>query len=91
MAQALAAGESDPYVRKAPGVSPNASRKPFRLLEDESPNILDDIQKVIPDPEAWLDAPHALLGGAKPRDLIGTEREREVRSLLRGIKYGIPT
>jgi hypothetical protein len=91
MAMAEAVGESDPYVKKAPGVSPNAERKPFELLEGESRNILDDIRKVIPQPEAWLDAPNELLGGDKPRNLIDTEREREVRYLLRGIEDGITT
>jgi hypothetical protein len=91
MRQAIASGEPDPYVKKAPGGLPEAARKPFALLEDESPNILDDISKVFPDPEAWLDAPNSSLGGEKPRDLIGTEREPEVRYLLRGIQDGITT
>ena len=36
-------------------------------------------------------APNNLLGGEKPRDLIRTEREQEVRYLLRGIQDGITT
>jgi Protein of unknown function (DUF2384) len=91
MTQALAAGEQDPYVKKAPGVSLETGRKPFAILEDESPNIIDDVRKVLSDPEAWLDAPNDSLGGEKPRDLINTEREREVRYLLRGIEDGITT
>src|SRR5205085_5607469 len=91
MTRALAAGELDPYVKKAPGVSLAASRRPFAILEDESPNIIDDVRKVFPDPEAWLDAPNDSLGGEKPRDLISTEREREVRYLIRGIEDGITT
>jgi len=78
-------------VKKAPGVSPKAARKPFAILEVESPNILDDVRKVFPDSKAWLDAPNDSLGGEKPRDLIGTEREWEVRQLLRGIEDGITT
>jgi hypothetical protein len=91
MAQALAAGEPDPYVKKAPGVSLGANRKPFALLEGESPDVMDEVRKVLPDPEAWLDSPNDSLGGEKPRDLIRTEREREVRYLLRGIEDGITT
>jgi hypothetical protein len=91
MNQAIQAGESDPYVKKLPGVSPNGAHKPFALLEDESSNIVDDVSKVVPDAEVWLDSPNSMLGGERPRDLIGTEREREVRYLLRGIKYGITT
>ncbi|MBV9123503.1 MAG: DUF2384 domain-containing protein [Planctomycetes bacterium] len=89
--QAQAAGEPDPYIKKAPGVSPAAVPKALALLEGESPNILDDIHELFPDPEAWLDAPNSWLGGDKPRDLIGTEREWEVRYLLRGIQNGITT
>ena len=91
MEQALAAGESDPYVKKAPGVSAKASLKPLELLEDESRDILDDIRKIIPDPETWLASPNDFLGGERPRDLIKTEREQEVRYLLRGIVDGITT
>jgi hypothetical protein len=91
MNQAIRSGESDPYVRKVPGVSPEGARKPDVILEDESSNILDDVSKVLPDAEVWLDSPNSSLGGERPRDLIGTEMEREVRYLLRGIRDGITT
>jgi Protein of unknown function (DUF2384) len=91
MNQAIRSGESDPYVKKIPGVSPEGARKPFVVLEDESPNIIDDVSKFVPNAEVWLDSPNSFLGGEKPRDLIGTEMEREVRDLLRGIKDGITT
>ena len=91
MNQAMRSGESDPYVNKIPGVSPGRARKPFVILEDESSNIVDDVSKLLPDSEAWLDSPNSSLGGERPRDLIGTEMEREVRYLLRGIKDGITT
>jgi Protein of unknown function (DUF2384) len=91
MNQAIRSGESEPYVNKVPGVSPDSARRPFVLLEDESPNIVDDVSKVIPNSEAWLDSPNSWLGGEKPRDLIGTEMEWEVRYLLRGIRDGITT
>jgi hypothetical protein len=90
MQQAIAAGEPDPYVKKAPGVSP-AARKTVAVLEDESLNIIDDVKKVFRDPDTWLDSPNNSLGGEKPRDLISTEREREVRDLLRRIQDGITT
>jgi|GEM_PF-1023337 len=91
VAKAKAQGEHDPYVKKSPGVAEKPSRKPFVLLRDESPNILDDIKKVFPDSSEWLDMPNELLGGQTPRELIGTERERELRYLLRGIEDGITT
>jgi hypothetical protein len=91
MQQAAASGEPDPYVKKAPGVAPEAARAPVAILQDESQDILEDVSQVFPDPNAWLDAPNNSLGGARPRDLIGTERERELRDLLRGIRDGITT
>jgi hypothetical protein len=89
--QAIRSGEPDPYVKKLPGVSPGGARKPVATLEDESSNIMDDVSKVVPDAEIWLDSPNSSLGGQRPRDLIGTEMEREVRYLLRGIRDGITT
>jgi hypothetical protein len=91
MNQAIRSGESEPYVKKVPGASPNGARKPLVILEDESSNIVDDVSKVIPNSEAWLDSPNSWLGGERPRDLIGTEMEWEVRDLLRGIRDGITT
>jgi len=87
--QAIRSGESDPYVKKIPGASPVGSSKPFVILEDESSNIVDDVSKVVPNANAWLDSPNNSLGGERPRDLIGTDMEPELRYLLRGIKDGI--
>jgi Protein of unknown function (DUF2384) len=89
--QANRSGESDPYVKKVPGVSLEGIRKPFVILDDESTNIVEDVSKLIPDAEEWLDSPNSLLGGERPRDLIGTDMEPEVRYLLRGIRDGITT
>jgi antitoxin Xre/MbcA/ParS-like protein len=89
--QANQSGESDPYVKKVPGVSPQSARKPFAILQDESSNIVEDVSKVVPDADVWLNSPNSSLGGERPRDLIGTESEREVRYLLRGIRDGITT
>jgi Protein of unknown function (DUF2384) len=89
--QANRSGESDPYVKKLPGVSPEGIRKPFVILDDESTNIEEDVSKLIPDAEEWLDSPNSLLRGERPRDLIGTDMEPEVRYLLRGIRDEITT
>jgi Protein of unknown function (DUF2384) len=91
MNQAIRSGEPDPYVKKVPGVSPEGARKPFVILDDESSNVVDDVSKLVPDADVWLDSPNGSLGGERPRDLIGTEMEREVRYLLRGIRDGITT
>ena len=91
MDRALQSGECDPYVSKIPGTPDSASRPPVALLDDESPNIVDDVSKAVPDADLWLNTPNMSLGGEKPRDLINTDRELEVRYLLRGIIDGIPT
>ena len=78
-------------MKKAPGIAPETKRKPFTLLEDESSNIIDDVNKIFSTPEDWLDAPNDLLGGEKPADLLGTDREVELRYILRGIQDGIIT
>ena len=86
MSQAIRSGESDPYVKKIPGVSPADARKPFVILDDESSNIVDDVSKVVPDAELWLDSPNNSLGGERPRDLIGTEMEPEVHTYFGALK-----
>jgi hypothetical protein len=61
------------------------------LLPDEKADIRQEIDALIADPAQWQDAPNDQLGGQKPKDLIGTEREQLLRDLLRAIKYGMPT
>jgi uncharacterized protein (DUF2384 family) len=61
------------------------------LLPGEKADIREEAAEMIAEPEKWLDMPNAMLGGEKPNDLIGTDREQLVRDLLRAIKYGIPT
>ena len=62
-------------VDMAPGFHPDVLNRPFVLEEGESPNILDDIEKLIPNPTAWLDTPNIELFGQTPRQLIGTPEE----------------
>jgi hypothetical protein len=57
------------------------------LLPDEKADIRQETAALIAEPDRWLDTPNDQLGGQKPKDLIGTEREQ----LLRAIKYGMPT
>jgi len=58
---------------------------------DETADMRNLILKVIPDPEQWMDTPHYLLGGNKPKDLIGTDKEEPLRDLVRAIKIGMPS
>jgi uncharacterized protein (DUF2384 family) len=61
------------------------------LLPGEKKDIRKEIEALIAQPDKWLKTPNDQLGGERPRDLIGTEREQLLRDLLRAIKYGIPT
>jgi Protein of unknown function (DUF2384) len=44
---------------------------------------------VVDDPEAWLSTPSAQLGWRKPADLIGTDEEIKVVSLLQAVDQGL--
>jgi hypothetical protein len=57
----------------------------------EKQDIRKEIEALVKEPSRWMDAPNDQLGGEKPRDLIGTDREQRLRDLLRAIRYGIPT
>jgi len=61
------------------------------LLADEQTNIRDEVANLVDNPTQWLDFPNSQLGGVKPKELIGTNREQLLRDLLRAIKFGMPT
>jgi hypothetical protein len=61
------------------------------LLADEQANIRDEVADLVDKPNEWLRMPNSQLGGIKPEDLIGTDREQLLRDLLRAIKFGMPT
>ena len=61
------------------------------LLPDEKADIRKEAADVVADPGHWLDMPNDQLGGQRPRELIGTDREQAVRDLLRALKHGMPT
>jgi hypothetical protein len=82
-------GLVNPHIERAPGVHSGLADAPFVLLEGESSEILKDVQETIPAADEWLDTPNTRLWGKKPRDLIGTPQERQLRYLLRGIWSGV--
>ena len=87
--QATDSGESDPEIEKAPGIHPAVAARPFTLLEDESPKVIDDVKRIIPNADEWLATPNINLSFEKPQDLINTDAEHHLRYLLRGIRTGI--
>ena len=49
---------------------------------------LQDVYPTLDEQDAWLDAPHPLLGGDAAGDLIGTDREAEVWALVDQLRSG---
>ena len=73
-------------------IMPELSENPNAL--ETSPPIRPDslnelLAVVVDDPEAWLSTPSAQLGWRKPGDLIGTDEEAKVVSLLQAVDQGL--
>jgi Protein of unknown function (DUF2384) len=66
-----------------------------RATQARDPDLDSDlralISEVVDKPDKWLDTPNDQLGGKKPSELIGTNREGAIRDLARAIKIGMPT
>jgi hypothetical protein len=67
------------------------SRLQTKSDPDETRPIRDLIAEVVPSPDSWLDIPNENVGGARPKELIGTDQEARVRELARAIKHGMFT
>lgn len=61
------------------------------LLPGEDRDIWREMANVVDNPDKWATMPNDQLGGQKPKDLIDSNREQQVRDLLRAIKYGMTT
>ena len=57
--------------------------------QDEKIDLLQEARQVVPDADNWLNTENTLFMGRKPIDLIGTEDEPRLRSVLGAIKYGL--
>jgi hypothetical protein len=66
-----------------------SSSSHIQLLPWEDPDIRKDVAKMHNFPTNWLSTPNSRLGGEKPEDLIGTDREQWVRDILRSYYYGL--
>ncbi len=58
---------------------------------DETLDLHKLIAEVVSNPDKWLDTENDQLGGNKPRNLMGTPNEDQIRALMRAIKHGMPT
>jgi hypothetical protein len=63
------------------------------VLDTSAPSRPDSLNEllaaVVDDPETWLSTPSVQLGGRKPADLIGTDEEVKVVSLLQAVDQGL--
>lgn len=46
------------------------------------------IERLIADPETWLNTPHPLLAEHRPAEFLQAGRERPLRDLIAAIEYG---
>ncbi len=73
-------------------IMPETSGIP-NVLDTSHPSRTDSLNEllaaVVDDPETWLSTPSAQLGGRKPADLIGTDEEVKVVSLLQAVDQGL--
>lgn len=69
--------------------SQDTSMKRQDLLPDETPDLHEEVKRLVADPDLWLDTPHELLGGRTPNEVIARGDPQRVRDLLRAIKYGV--
>jgi hypothetical protein len=56
---------------------------------DETVDLRTLILSVVPDAERWMDTPNPHFDLAKPKDLIGTDKEKHLRNLVRAVKNGM--
>jgi hypothetical protein len=67
----------------------STARKRQADVDEETGPILDLIDEVILKPRDWINIPNENLGGERPIDLIGTDKEGILRNLTRAIKHGM--
>ena len=56
---------------------------------DETVDLEQLIEDVVPDPASWKITPNPVLGGVRPVDLMNTPRERSLRDMLRAAKHAM--
>jgi hypothetical protein len=65
-------------------MSQPTTRPAYKLLAGENPDIVEELRYLFDaDPQPWLDTPNPVFGGRKPRELIDTDEEIELRYWIR--------
>ena len=65
---------------------PHSRLDPHDLMDGEY-SLTDEANKIFASPDQWMDEPHPLLDGKKPRDLLNTGKEQQLRDLIRDIRF----
>jgi uncharacterized protein (DUF2384 family) len=71
-----------PEITESPDALATSPRMRPKALEELLATVVDD-------PENWLSTPSAQLGWRKPLDLIGTDEEVKVVSILQAVDQGL--
>ena len=58
---------------------------------EKETDIVAELRGLLDNADAWLDTPNDRFGGRPPRELLGTEREQQLRDLVQGVKLGMHT
>jgi len=64
-----------------------ASACPSPHMNPKAAELVEEIQRALPDAEDWLDSPHGLLGGETPKQRILAGDIERVRNLFESILY----
>ena len=68
---------------RTPAAEPKKCKTPAGKAVADAPRpIMEEIQRVIPEHEEWLNAPNPILLGSKPSKLIEEGNEEPIRELL---------
>ena len=62
------------------------------LAPDDKDSLWSEIAEVVQYPDAWLETPNDQLNGRAPRDLMDSEKGRDILfNLVHEIKHGMVT
>ena len=70
-------------------MQPKRVHKTIPTIPGEKDDIRTEAQDLIENADEWLRSPNSELGGKKPEELIGTDREIVVRNMLRAYRLGM--
>jgi Protein of unknown function (DUF2384) len=58
-------------------------------VDEETSDLRNEAAKIVTNPDLWLHTPNDQLSGESPIDVIGTDKEFQLRALIRSVKHGV--